>query len=365
MARLDKTNQYTGAIVHDTTTGDYRQAVIDVANYASIPYVDLTEITKTVYQEKGYDEAMYYHAFTAGTSTDEGVTVTPNLNSLDGTHPNIYGAKMIAYEFSQAILNTDSSMKNYVIENQQIPTKENDLVVNPSYKWVKYTCADWKNYSPTAAFKMTTAGMYGSVMGSNGGVKKGWVAKETSTGVFEVGTAEAAGKIFTTEFGFALAFKQIEISKNYTLEADIEVKALQDGKTACAKQSGFGLMLRDDAYLPANDKGMLSNCICAGVYATSDSEAVPYFTYSDNQLSAASDSFASPKVGDTIHVKIECGQNPAITVTVGGKTYTNNYPDFKLTSMDTDYYYLGMWATRGVVAEFTNVTYTYTGDLVV
>ena len=46
------------------------------------------------------------------------------------------------------------------------------------------------------------------------------------------------------------------------------------------------------------------------------------------------------------------------TVTYNGVTKTQSYPDFDLFLIDTNYYYVGMFATAGTVVEFTNVSFT-------
>ena len=55
-------------------------------------------MTKEKYTELGYDEAIYFHAMAQGSSSD-----LPNLKSVDGTHINIYGAKMVSYFFAKTI----------------------------------------------------------------------------------------------------------------------------------------------------------------------------------------------------------------------------------------------------------------------
>ena len=56
------------------------------------------------------------------------------------------------------------------------------------------------------------------------------------------------------------------------------------------------------------------------------------------------------------------GQTVNVTVVYGGVTYTESYYDFDLFARDTEYMYVGMFANRGTVVEFTDVVFTITGD---
>ena len=67
--------------------------------------------------------------------------------------------------------------------------------------------------------------------------------------------------------------------------------------------------------------------------------------------------------GDTFTATIErVGQTVTVTVVYGGQTYTRSYYDFDLLAKDNGYMYVGMFATRGTVVEFTDVTFTVTGS---
>ena len=367
ITRLDSTNNYTGSVVHNTSNGNYQQTIIDLAEKYDLTCIDLTKETSEEYKSLGYNEAIYYHAMTKGAYDTDGTTIVPVLSSVDTTHINIYGAKFVSYEFATLLGDTDCYLKNYVKADILKPTKENDLVENKNYVPLAYTAVDWSSYKPTAEFTTKTTGIYGTAFGDTGGApaSKGFVAKEAEEGVFTVGQGTnetAAGKITSSSFGFAYAFKQIAVSNNYTITAEAKVTKLL---TSATKQVGFGLMIRDDCYTPVKDASITSNCICASVYNMSGSGLSFNFSYENDAYVAgnAQTSESMYSVDSTAKFTIvRNGQNITITTDYNGKTYTNTYIDFDLQAIDFNNYYLGMFATRGTIVEFSNVTYTYNGE---
>ncbi len=367
ITRLDSTNNYTGSVVHNTSNGNYTQTIIDLAEKYDLTCIDLTKETSEEYKSLGYNEAIYYHAMTKGAYDTDGTTIVPVLSSVDTTHINIYGAKFVSYEFATLLGDTDCYLKNYVKSDILKPTKENDLVENKNYVPLAYTAVDWSSYKPTADFTTKTTGIYGTAFGDTGGApaSKGFVAKEAKEGVFTVGQGTnetAAGKITSSSFGFAYAFKQIAVSNNYTITAEAKVTKLL---TSATKQVGFGLMIRDDCYTPVKDASITSNCICASVYNMSGSGLSFNFSYENDAYVAgnAQTKESMYSVDSTAKFTIvRNGQNITITTDYNGKTYTNTYIDFDLQAIDFNNYYLGMFATRGTIVEFSNVTYTYNGE---
>ena len=68
-------------------------------------------------------------------------------------------------------------------------------------------------------------------------------------------------------------------------------------------------------------------------------------------------------VDDTFTLTIErIGQTVNVTVVYNGTTYTESYYDFDLFAKDGDYMYVGMFANRGTVVEFTSLDFTITGE---
>ena len=364
IVRLSTTNDYTGSSGHITSTGDYRKAIIELGEEKNVKVIDLTTYTKNLYTKIGYDNAVYYHAMTSGNSQTE-----PNVSTVDKTHINNYGAKQFDYFIAKELYDDENCyLGNYVKDEIEEPTKENDLKVNSLYKYSPYSAPQLSTYSAASHFKTLTAGWYGTAFGDTGGdpsnSSNGYVAKETSSGVFQVGQSKDSGTLYKGKMsssaeGLAFCFKQISINDDF--EFSIKAKVLKvngDGK-----QDAFGIMLRDACWLPAQDTSLLSNYVAAGILRSSASNIVANFSRSNlTAITTSGNSVTYPAVNDVLEFKItRTGQAVKCVTIYNNKTYTTNYLDFDFVAKDQEYFYLGMFGTRGTVVEFSDLSYTKTG----
>lgn len=361
IVRASSTDDYSGSYGHVTATGDYGTAVVELGQEKNVQVVNLRDITAAIWKEAGYNEAIYFHAMTSGVSDTE-----PKVTSVDTTHVNIYGAKRIAYEFAKAISQSTCALKPYVDTTKlTCPTKANDLVKNSAYKYVDYTAVDWTAYSPADQFKTKTAGWYGTAFGDCGGApataSNGYYATETSDGIFKVGqtASSAKGKIANANVGIAFLFQQLPLSRNFTLTAEAKVLTSAD-----KNQAGFGLMLRDDCYVPTNDKSILSNFVAASIYCDTTSSTKMNMKFEGGlTLGSSGTSAGLYAVNDTATFTIKrLGQVVTVTTVYKGNTYTDTYTDFDFVAKDNDFFYAGMFATRGTTVEFTDITLTDDGE---
>ncbi len=366
IVRLDTNDNYTGSSAHITSTGDYRQAIVELGEEKDVKVIDLTTYTKNLYTSLGHEEASYFHAMTSGLSAEK-----PNLSSVDKTHINNYGAKTFDY-FITNELYTDSEcyLGNYIKDERVKPTRDNDLVVNASYKYTPYKAPDLSKYNPGTQFTTTTEGWYGTAFGDCGGdpasAGNGYYATETSDGVFKVGQSKDEktyykGKIASSSEGLAFLFKQVSINDNFNITVDAKILTVNgDGK-----QDGFGLMLRDACWLPKNDSALLSNYVAAGILRSTSTDIVANFSRaSESAITKSSNTLsAGYQVNDTLTLSISrVGQSVTVTTIYKGTTYTTNYLDFDFVAKDSDYFYIGMFAARGTIVEFTNLNYEKTGE---
>lgn len=364
IVRAATDNDYTGSEAHVTDNGDYRQAILDLANAVGVPVVDLTGITKARYEQLGFEEAMKYHAVIAGQLDTDGITIVANNATVDKTHLNIYGAKYVAYRLACELQHIEA-ISGYVLPELTEPTVA-DLVPNPDYVVTDYVAPDLDNYAPVDHFTTITSGWYGTAFGNTGGnpqsTSNGYIAKEVSEGVFQVGQTAGSnkGKFESGSDGFAFLFRQIEADKNFSITVTGTV--ITSGNT---KQAGFGLMLRDDVVIDQDATSTISsNYVTAGVLATSEAQMCVLFSR-ENAVLTKSENFVTPlyAVGDTFTMTIErVGQSVTTTVVFKGQTYTHTYYDFDFLARDTQYMYVGMFANRGTIVEFTNVEFTILGD---
>lgn len=350
MIRLDANSNYAGSKGHiietktvdgiSYTGGDYAEAIRDLSTETGTTLIDLTTKTKEYFTNAGYTESSNYFAWT-----------NSKVESLDSTHTNILGAKLNAFFIADALKASSNSLKNYVKADIVMPTKATDLVVNPDYVEKTYEPFDSSKASPN--YTLISEGWYGTMFGDTGTSDSSlYTVTESEAGTFKLGNTIEKGKIASSSEGIAMIFKQVDISKNFKISANVSIS--QYG----GNQSGFGLMLRDDIYIDAgNDKSILSNYIAAGCYSNSTNANAIYCRENtklapENQITAPEAEFAT-----TLSI-VRVGSS--VTVTFGELTKT--YYDFDLTAIDNQFMYVGMYATRKTIATFTNVAFEITGD---
>ena len=375
IVRANSKDDYTGSSGHITNYGDYRQANIDIANKFNIPFVDLTTATKEEYTNIKYEEALKYHAVERGTDASEGKD--PDWNSADTTHLNNYGASYVSYEFARLLKSSTSNLKYYVNDNIERPS-EAILEKYSGYTWTQYSAPDLSNVTIVGNLGTTSKDAsgnylwYGTAFGDLGGdptkAGNGYWAKETSEGVFKVGQGESTGstaykgKMADKSEGTAFVFKKLPIKTNFTLTVDAKILSFdEDGSIS---EAGLGLVLRDACWIHTNSKTILTNSVYAGLLTTSKTTAIANFSRIDNKITKSSNNITATfdtTFNATFTIKRE-GQTVYVTTKIGNTEYKNEYIDFSFTAKDSDYFYLGMFAARGIIAEFSNVSYTYDGE---
>lgn len=96
-------NFHVIASTTDYEFGDYPKAIRELGAEFGITVIDNTQITKDFFAAMTYDEAKQYYS-----------TNSLDVNSIDNTHLNSYGAATVAYKFMLALQATDNSLKNYI-----------------------------------------------------------------------------------------------------------------------------------------------------------------------------------------------------------------------------------------------------------
>jgi len=364
IVRLDSKNDYSKNNGHyythtdkDTGTqtfcGDYRAAVEDVATKYDIPFVDLTTITKNEYTRLGFDEAKKFHAITSGTDASEGAD--PNWEAYDGTHIYYYGANFVAYEFAKHLQDTNSNLKYYAKDGTEKP-KADILEKYTGYTWTRYESPNLTNYTPSANFVTTSPDWYGTAFGNlNAKNTNDFFAKETSTGVYEVGASNDKGKMESKGDGFAFLFRQLPANQNFKLSAKVTVLT----KPKDNSQSAFGLMLRDDCYInvTAANQTLNSNFGACGYLK----DKAFFSRYNGAITTAGSATLLANVNPDTVYyLSLEQnGQNMIFKVKIGdsGTEMTQTFTDYALTAVDPNYIYVGFMATRNASIRVENIQY--------
>ena len=278
---------------------------------------------------------------------------------------NIYGAKYVAYLFAKEFSELDG-IGGYVLDGISEPTVA-DLVPLDGYKVPDYVAPDLEGYKPADHFVTTSDGWYGTAFGNTGGspqsASNGYIATEIENGVFHVGqhldSGSNKGKFQSSDDGFAFAFRQVEKEKNFKLT--VSGKIVYTGST---KQAGFGLMLRDDCIINQSAAGSVStNYVTAGFLCESSEMYANFYRENASLKKGSATGLPLAAAGDEFTMTIErIGQVVNVSVTYGGNTYTSTHTDFDFLAQVTEYMYVGMFANRGTVVEFTGVQFEITGD---
>lgn len=350
--------------LHIANGGDYAQDIRDLGAELGITVIDNLTLTKNLYDELTPTETKYLHRWY-------------RAQSVDNTHLNNYGAKYVAYLMAEAIKTSDSTLAAYVKADNVAPTKD-DLIVNPDWTapeegditgedlisdvWVTDTANDW----------------YGTVMGDFGGISKLFECNTDGTPVepltlvktgnntnfnisedadgnvnvrcgiakndislAEVPASDSTfGKIATASDGWAMYYKPVDASADFTISGTITLNGYQESNN----QVAFGAIVADKVMVDTYDASAVDNYVAASGLKFADigkeikdsvtGEVTGYDTgwagYAriDGALTEYKDNGGlteAPVVGESINVSIT-KQGDVYTVVYGDKTSTFTVP---------------------------------------
>lgn len=357
IVRCSTSTPLTGDKIHATATGNYADAIKKLAQDTETALVDLTAITKAIY-ESDIAEAQYFHRH----STYDGEKPNETPAGIDNTHLNAYGAKVVAYALLHN-LPDGCKLKDSVITNIPAPTHENDYAdaKHPTYEKPNYSAPTLSNPIYTTQSGEEDVKWYAAAIGDNGGTSKHSATYNTATQTFRVGNtktdSDPAGKFTSAGDGFVAAFVQVPISRNFVISADVNLEE----ELRADNQSAFGIMLRDDMYAPGNFKNLKSNFVAVGAFDATATSAI--FYRRAEALTSEKGKSTTFSTDKTYKLKLtRNGQNTILEFDDGTNEHTLTYMDFAMNSIDGEYMYICLFASRGVIADFSNVVLTYTGD---
>ena len=357
IVRYSSSASYSGEKVHVTDKGDYAAAIKALGEDTDTTVVDLTTLTKELYLEDN-EAAALYHAHTTYELAADGVTKQPA--GRDDTHINKYGAQAVAYEFAQAILQSDSPLKAHAVTTATAPA-DPSIAINNSYSKPLFTAPDLSALTPVATIGTgeNQSVWYKTAMGDIGGDNKipNFSATYANNVITVSNPGGTNGKFANAGDGFGAAFMQVDKDNNFTISATVTLKSI--GESAGNNQAGFGIMLRDDIYVDVNSKAINSNFVAAGMIM----DGTTIFSRDNKSSLTKGEKTAAPAAGDVYEMKIvRLGQVVTVTVTKGENTYTETYTDFDFTAVDTEHMYICLFVNRGMTVEYSNVAYTYDGQ---
>ena len=351
--RLDLKYKYEGNDVHDTKNGNYRNAIIKLADSKNIPVIDLTNKIKDLSIELGKSQILL-HAISKG-KMEYGQLVYDGL-SVDKTHLSYLGALVVAYNIAKTAKENKLPISKYLKDNVNKPCLQ-DLTINPNYKYRKYETPNLENYKPNDNF-IKEDPYYGTAFGEIKNIDS-YIAKKDNDN-FIVGTKELVGKINASQEGYAYLFRRIDKKYNFQFSAHAKVIS-----TLSVRQAGFGLMLRSDAYINQEEPNINynTNYITASLLTTDKVTYANFSRSNPTELDKGEPILASfYELGDELDLSIiRLGQVVNVKLIYKNKTYERQFVDFDYLSKDLYYIFVGMFSTSGTLVEFSNVQFKLNG----
>lgn len=331
--------------------GDYPAAIRKLGTDKNVPVVDLTELTKALYTQLTPAETLYLHAWTGSKEA-----------SVDNTHLNLYGAKVVARTLASALKDGNTELGKHVVLGDA-PAKS-ELVPNPDYKEPEYTgdlpqselWEDYNVYTVSGDVALTFKGTVFGDMGGANNISKDFETLETDEqGNMRIAVTGNKGKIASGADGIAMYYTKVPAGKLFTLKATATINSVGEGNTDLINQAAFGLMARDDMYIDTYDSAINADYVAAGSWANSSGSCASYYR-KGGKLGGR-----GPMEGDSIEV----GKSYDLSIVYNGDgfactfgkaaTQTGGF-DFQLTSVDPDNVFVGMYVARCADVTFSNIS---------
>lgn len=326
----------------DFKGGDYAQSIRNLGKELNIPVVDMTKMTKELYDTLGPDETVNLHAWTSSKAT-----------SVDNTHTNIYGGTYNAYLVTKTIKELGVAGISEHITAKEAPVKADVLKSNPNYKEAEYSgelkqSELWKD---AGVFK-------GSIFGDIGGdpnlIKDKFILEGNEDGSIHI-AVNGKGKISSTTDGMAMYYYKVPADSNFVITANATVNSINKHN-----QVAFGLMARDAMYIDVNDKSALGDYVAAGSIKQGTANC---FKRKDGALGYGGTLENPVEAGKTYALKIESNSD-GYACTFGDNAAISGGFDFKLTSIDADYVYVGLFVARQADVTFSDIKLVVDGKVV-
>ena len=326
----------------DFKGGDYAQSIRNLGKELNIPVVDMTKMTKELYDTLGSDETVNLHAWTSSKAT-----------SVDNTHTNIYGGTYNAYLVTKTIKGLGVAGISEHITAKEAPVKADVLKSNPDYKEAEYSgelkqSELWKD---AGVFK-------GSIFGDIGGdpnlIKDKFILEGNEDGSIHI-AVNGKGKISSTTDGIAMYYYKVPADSNFVITANATVNSINKHN-----QVAFGLMARDAMYIDVNDKSALGDYVAAGSIKQGTANC---FKRKDGALGYGGTLENPVEAGKTYALKIESNSD-GYACTFGDNAAISGGFDFKLTSIDADYVYVGLFVARQADVTFSDIKLVVDGKVI-
>ncbi|MBP7907213.1 MAG: carbohydrate esterase family 12 protein [Lachnospira sp.] len=316
--------------------GSYPQAIINLGKDLNVPVVDMTSLTKELYDSLGAAETVNLHAWTSS-----------KPESVDNTHTNIWGGTYNAYLVTKTIKELNvAGLAEHIID-AKAPTKSDVLKSNPDYKESEYSndLKDSELWANAGIFKGT---VFGNV-GGNDKIASKFKLESLDNGNINI-AVNGAGKIASTADGIAMYYYRVPANSNFTITAKATVNSFTSND-----QVSFGLMARDDMYVDQYINSTMGDYVAAGPLKLTKKDSVwNCFARKSGALTQGGTCANEIKAGETYNLKIESNTDGYACTFGNEETITGGF-DFKLTSVDSEYVYVGMYVARSADVTFSDV----------
>lgn len=352
IVRRTSTGEWKNSQLHITSDadgfagGDYPAAIIKLGKDTDTAVVDMTALTKALYDSLGAEETLNLHAW-----------LSSKPGSVDDTHTNIWGAKYNAYMFAKAVKDLNlKGISEFVKNVDAAPTKAETLVSNPDYVEPTYDSSAltqseiWQDYG---IFKGT---VFGDVGGNPSTANQ--TLETDANGNMHIAVANNKGKISSSTDGIAMYYYKIPADASFTLTADMTINAFDNNN-----QVAFGLMVRDAMYIDVNSKDYNGDSVNAAFFKVADGGYNGY-ARKDGSLMSGGKLSRAYNVGETVTLTLS-GTADGYATKIGDEETVSGGFDFKLTNFDKDYVYIGMFAARNADVTFSNIKLIVNGEEIV
>ena len=346
IVRRSPDGKWNGQMLHVTAPvgeykgGDYPKAIRDLARQLNIALVDMTMMTKEMYDRLGADETLYLHAW----PSDKAI-------SVDNTHTNVWGARVNAYLCLSEIKNIGvEGLSNHItgLENDApMPSKKKYFKPSETYKPTVFdsNLSDSKIWEKSGIWKPS---VFGDIMDMP--TKDTFTLEALSDNSFHIAVCGNVGKISAVSDGIAVYYTKVPVKDDFIFSASMKINNyfLND-------QVSFGLMVRDDMYIDKVTPDILGDYVAAApLLLTHENAPANCFARKSGKLVYGGTCTRGYKPGETVKVQIE-STSDGYACTFGDETTITGGFDFKLTALDPENVYLCMFAARNADVTFSDV----------
>lgn len=334
--------------LHQTVTngifagGDYPEVIRQMGERLGIWVVDMTTLTKDIYDKMGAEQTLYLHAWNSSKKV-----------SVDNTHTNEWGAFYNAWLLARAVQAMQiKGLSEYVLASKtEQPPKKELLHANPSYQEAVFD-PNLKQSALWADFQCFKGTVFGSI-GEEGDLQKGnFILEPMEQNRLHMAVLGNKGKIAAAEDGIAFYYTRISADAEFSLSAKVTIHRMERND-----QVSFGLMVRDDVYIDAWMADVLGDYVAAGPLKLTQMDggtAWNNFARKSSVLTQGGVLKRRYQLGDTVALEIK-GTQDGYVCQFGEEEAVSGGFDFKLTSVDPEHVYVGMFAARNCDVTFSEV----------